>query len=88
MNLNIARLEEIGGIVLDVAGSFVPGAPLIVHAAQLKQLLEAGTELNGLLAQIRAQTDADSVKVWEAVEADYADAVSGFRASVEKHTGN
>ena len=85
MNIDIAKLEEIGGLVLDVAGSFVPGAALFVRANQLKQLLEAGSELNGLLAQIRKQTDADSLQVWEAVEADYEDAVTAFRASVKAH---
>lgn len=85
MKLNIARLEEIGGLILEVASAFVPGAPIIVRAAQLRQLLEAGTELNDLLARIRKQTDADSLQVWEAVETDYEEAVDAFRASVKAH---
>lgn len=85
MKLDIAKLEEIGGLVLDVAGAFYPGASLVAHAAQLKQLLEAGAELNGLLAQIKNQTDADMAAVWNAVRADYSDAVDQFKASVQSH---
>jgi predicted component of type VI protein secretion system len=85
MRLDISKLEEIGGLVLDVASSFSPTGALIVRANQLKQLLEAGSELNGLLARIRNQSDADSLQVWEAVEADYSDAVDAFRASLKAH---
>jgi len=85
MRLDISKLEEIGGLVLDVASSFSPTGALIVRANQLKQLLEAGSELNSLLARIRNQSDADSLQVWEAVEADYSDAVDAFRASLKAH---
>jgi len=50
------------------------------------KLLEAGSELNGLLTQIKNQTDAESAAVWDAVRSDYSEAVDQFKASVDAHT--
>jgi hypothetical protein len=83
MQLDLSKIETIASTLLDIAGSFIPGANVAKDALILKQLLGAGGELNSLLTAIK--TNPDNAAVWDLIRTDYADSVYAFNASVDAH---
>lgn len=70
------KIKAIVTVLEAAAAIYAPGSAPAVAA-----LLNAATQLNGLIGEIRSQTDADAQAVWDKVRTDYSDALAEFESS-------
>jgi len=85
MSIDVQKVESIAEALLAVVTQFIPGANIAQDAQLIRELLHAGAALNGLLAEIRNQNDANAQEVWEKVAADFQGAVDAFDESIAAH---
>lgn len=67
--------------LLAIAEQFNPKA-----AGSIKEVIDAGAELNGLIKQIKDQTQEEAPEVWAQVSSDFNRSLSAFQASVDAHS--
>lgn len=75
--MDAAKIEALANELSSVAAIFVPGS-----AAAIGLLLKTGAALNGLIADIKAQTEANAPEVWQQVESDFARSVEAWHDSL------
>lgn len=75
--MDAAKIESLANELASVAAIFAPGS-----ATAIGLLLKTGAALNGLIADIKAQTEADAPEVWQKVEDDFSHAVEAWQDSL------
>lgn len=81
MNMTGQQIEALGVQLLGIAKVFDPK-----DAAIITLVLEAGTQLNSVIHNIRTQTEANAQTVWDEVSTNFGNAVADFDKSVAAHT--
>lgn len=76
------QIEDLGKKLVQIAAIFNPESALVIGG-----VVEAASELNTIVREIRSQSEANAPEVWNQVRKDYGDALNAFNASVQDHPG-
>jgi hypothetical protein len=82
MKVTAAQLLIFAEALVDLAQKFDPK-----DAESIRDVIDAGSDLNGLIKDIRDQTQENAQEVWDKVRTDYSENLARFQASLTSHEG-
>jgi hypothetical protein len=78
--MDAEKIKAVALQLTEIAATFNPGI-----AGSIAALINAGTELNTIIKDIKEQTEANRAEVWDTVRTDFADSLEDFRNIAAVH---